>query len=403
MRYPIMLLFITGFLVSACGWNLNAPDDGNGGPDPGDETPYFENVSSTNLPAESNLQTNAAKAVDINNDNSFDLVLAIGLQRNKIFINNGNGLFSDQTSDRLTTQNLSSQGVAIADFNTDGSKDFFFPTEQNQSSELAINTGSGFFSDLSNRIPVSGNFTSATSLDFNNDGSVDLFIGNRGQNILLENSGNAFFNNQTSQRIPQILDATFDIAVGDITGNNLPDLLAANEGPNIILINTGSGFFSNQTDNRIPYTNAIEESQHVTLADVDSDGDLDIYYGNTGFQQNTNPQDRLLINDGQGFFSDQTSDRLPEITSNTYDAEFKDLDNDGDLDLIVGNYDGGLRILVNEGSGYFSDQSGDWLPENLTPLVMDLEVADFNGDGLLDIYIATRNGQDRLLLQKDLN
>nr|WP_255233415.1 VCBS repeat-containing protein [Aliifodinibius salipaludis] len=236
----------------------------------------------------------------------------------------------------------------------------------------------------------------------NNDGNLDLVLGVGGQsNKILINNGNAFFNDQTSQRLPQILDVTFDIAAGDITGNNLPDLLAANGGPNIILINTGSGFFSNQSGNRIPYINAIEESQHVALADVDRDGDLDIYFGNSAFQENANPQDRLLINDGQGFFSDQTSDRLPDITTNTYDAEFKDLDNDGDLDLIVGNYNGGLRILINNGEGYFTDQSDEWLPENFTPLVMDLEVVDFNGDELPDIYVAARNGQDQLLLQRD--
>ncbi len=403
MRRSILLLFIIGFLVNACGWNLNAPDGGNGGSEPGDETPYFNNVSSSNLPDESNFQSNAAKAVDINKDNNLDLVLAIGLQQNKVLINNGNGLFNDESSDRLATRNLNSQDIAIADFNTDGNIDLFFPSEQNQSSGLAINNSSGTFSDLSNRIPVAGNFTAAVPLDFDNDGTIDLFIGNRGQNILLENSGNAFFNNQTTQRLPQILDTTYDITVGDITGNNMPDLLAANEGPNLILINTGSGFFSNQSGNRIPYIDAVEESHHVSLADVDNDGDLDIYYGNTGFQENSNPQDRLLINNGQGSFSDQTSDRLPAITTNTFDVELKDLDNDGDLDLVVGNYNGGLRILLNNGNGYFTDQSDDWLPNNLTPLVKDIEVADFNGDGLLDIYIAIRSGQDQLLLQQEVD
>jgi len=403
MRRSILLLFIIGFLVNACGWNLNAPDGGNGGSEPGDETPYFNNVSSSNLPDESNFQSNAAKAVDINKDNNLDLVLAIGLQQNKVLINNGNGLFNDESSDRLATRNLNSQDIAIADFNTDGNIDLFFPSEQNQSSGLAINNSSGTFSDLSNRIPVAGNFTAAVPLDFDNDGTIDLFIGNRRQNILLENSGNAFFNNQTTQRLPQILDTTYDITVGDITENNMPDLLAANEGPNLILINTGSGFFSNQSGNRIPYIDAVEESHHVSLADVDNDGDLDIYYGNTGFQENANPQDRLLINNGQGSFSDQTSDRLPAITTNTFDVELKDLDNDGDLDLVVGNYNGGLRILLNNGNGYFTDQSDDWLPNNLTPLVKDIEVADFNGDGLLDIYIAIRSGQDQLLLQQEVD
>lgn len=302
----------------------------------------------------------------------------------------------------MTTQNINSQDITAADFNNDGNIDLFFASEQNQSSGLAIiNNGSGTFSDLSNRIPVTGNFTSSGSLDSDNDGSIDLFIGNRGQNQLLANNGNAFFNNQTSQRLPQNFDNTFDIAIGDITGNNLIDLLTANQGPNIVLINTGTGFYTNQSGNRIPYINAPEESRSILLADIDHDSDLDIYYGNSAFQENANPKDRLLINDGRGYFSDQTADRLPAITTHTFTAEFADLDNDRDLDLIVGNYDGGLRILLNNRNGYYSDQSTDWLPDNFTPLALDIEVNDFNGDNLPDIYIATQDGQNRLLLQRN--
>jgi len=130
MRYSIILLLFTGFLVSSCGWNLNAPDEGNGGPDPGDETPYFEEVSSTNLPGESNFQTNAVKAVDINNDNSLDIVLAIGLQQNKILINNSNGEFSDETSDRLVTQNLNSQDIPLLILTLTGISIFSSPTNK---------------------------------------------------------------------------------------------------------------------------------------------------------------------------------------------------------------------------------------------------------------------------------
>lgn len=390
-------------LISSCGLNLNAPEDDNGGSDPGDETTHFKNVSDSNLPEVYPQPTNAAKAVDINNDGRLDLVLAIESGSNRILINGGEANFTDETTDRLTAQNLSSQDVTLADFNNDNNVDLFFASSQNQSSELAINNGSGTFSDLSNRIPITADFTSAASHDFDNDGSADLFLGNRGQNHILTNNGNAVFTNQTSQQLPQILDTTFDIAVGDITGNNLPDLLTANEGPNIALINTGTGFYTNQSGNRIPYIDAPEESQTVSLGDIDDDGDLDIYFGNSSFQENANPQDRLLVNNGQGYFTDETTDRLPSITTNTFATNLSDLDNDGDLDLIVGNYNGGLQILINNGNGYYSDESTDWLPESFSPLVSNIETADFNGDDLVDIFIANRDGQNQLLLQRNQN
>lgn len=396
---PIILLLIllSGLFLGSCGWNLNAPDNGNGEPEPDDAN--FINVSSSHLPNELNNQSSAAKAADIDNDGDLDIIVAVNQQPNVILINNGNAEFVDESS-RLPVQSFSTQDVVVADFNSDGNLDLFFPNTQNQESQLAINDGRGSFSDLSNRIPISGDFTSVEALDVDGDDSIDLFIGNRGQNILLANSGNAFFNNQSTERLPQISDITFDVAQADITGNGEIDLVVANEGPNLTLINTGSGFYDNQSQNRLPYINAIEESHSISLADVDGDDDQDIYFGNTGFQNGSNAQDRLLINDGRGFFSDQTASRLPPITSNTFDAVFADIDKDGDQDIVVGNYNGGLRILINNGSGSFSDNSEDWIPEAFATSVSDIEVADFNNDGLPDVYIAVHNGQDQLLLRK---
>lgn len=397
----IVTIIMLGVIVSSCEWNLNAPDDGNGGSEP-DTTAIYQNVTSSNLPNTLTGKSQKARVADIDNDGDFDLIVAIQLEGNKILINEGNGVFADE-SERLPAQNYDSQDLAVADFNRDGNLDLFFVGNQNQTNEFYLNNGSGTFSDLANRIPVTGNSTSVEALDIDGEGSVDIMIGNLGQNVMLMNNGNAFFNNQTTQRLPQITDPTQDIEFGDITGDNLRDIVIGNESSNIVLVNTGSGFFSNQTTSRIPFINTIEETQDVNIVDVDGDGDRDLYFGNSGIQDESNPQDRLLINDGAGFFTDVTTDRLPAITSDTFDAEFSDLDEDGDFDLVVGNHQGGIRVLINNGDGFFTDQTGAWIPENFSPFVADIEIADLNADQFPDIYISVHNGQDQLLLYKDDN
>lgn len=395
----LFVILCIGILSGSCGLNLNAPDDGSNGSDP-DTSAVFQNVSSSNLPDGLSDTTTKAKAGDVDNDGDPDLVLAIQFGPNKILINDGDGHFTDESDFRLPGQNYDSQDIALTDLNNNGDPDIFFVGDQNQTNELYINDGAGRFSDLSNRIPVTGNSTSVEFLDIDGDGSTDIMIGNIGQNVMLMNSGNAFFNNQTSQRLPQVVDPTRDFAFADITGDNLRDIVVGNENANRVLINNGTGVFNDQS-NRIPFITDTEETQDVDIADVDGDGDRDIYFGNSGFQNGSNPQDRLLINNGDGDFIDQTTDRLPAITTFTFDAEFADLDGDEDLDLVIGDYNGGIRVLINDGDGYFSDESDAWIPENFTPRVTDLEIADFNDDDLPDIYISVRGNDDQLLLYED--
>lgn len=402
MKYRLVIAtIIIGIFTGSCDLNLNAPDNGNNGSNP-DTTSLYRNATSSHLADQLTGTSAKAKAGDLDNDGDLEIVVASELEANKVLINNGSGEFTDESSSRLPAQQYDSQDLIIADLNNDGNQDLFFVGDQNETNELYINDGRGSFSDLTNRIPFSGTSTSVAANDVDGDGTTDILIGNLGQNVLLMNSGNAFFNNQTNERLPQISDGTRDIVFGDITGNNLRDIIIGNEDVNRIWINTGSGFFTDQTTNRIPFINDLEETYDVDIADIDGDGDRDLYFGNTGFQNEANPQDRILINDGQGFFSDQTSDRLPTITTNTFDAEFADIDIDDDLDLIVGDYDGGIRILINDGDGFFSDQSNNWIPDDFTPRVMDLEIADFNNDELADIYTSVRDGQDQLLLQREL-
>lgn len=394
LSYLICTVLFVGLISSSCHLNLNADED-DGGSDP-DTTSVFYTATDS-LPSNFSGTTNSASTADLDGDDDLDIALALPAARNIVLANNGNGNFSTST---ISAQANNSQSVVTTDFNNDGRIDIFFvnlATNSTQNSELYINSQGGF-SDFSNQIPVNGAFTSVDLSDFNGDGLPDILIGSETQNSLLRNNGNASFDDLTTQRLPQFTGITRDVVFGDITGDNLEDIIIANQNANRILINTGGGFFTNQPE-RYPFLNQVEESRDVELVDVDGDGDLDLYVGNSNLQGGASSQDRLLINN-QGTFVDQTTDRLPDLSSNTFDAEFADFDGDGDPDLAVGNYDGGLRLLLNNGNGIFSDQSGSWIPEGFFPLATDLEVGDYDNDGFFDIYIAVRNGADQLLLQR---
>jgi len=405
MRYlHIIILILLGGTVSSC-W-IEAAEDSPNGPGEPDPIPY-ENVSSSNLPTGSLSGSSMnALAVDIEQDGDLDLVIA-SQGPNKILLNNGSGEFSILSNSILDRFNFNSQDVAVADFNGDSRFDLFFGNAADQTTsqtnEFYLNLGNVSFSNDLGQIPVTGISNSSLARDLNRDGFIDILIGNSGQNILLINNGNARFFDQTGQRLPSRFDLTRDIEVGDITGNGFPDIIAANENDdNRVLANNGSGIYLDQTGSRLPVISAIEETREVELADVDGDGDLDIYYSNVRiFESGADPQDRLLINDGQGVFSDVTTSQLPQKTSNTFDTDFVDIDSDGDLDILTGNFNGGVQVFLNNGAGTFTDDTENWLPEGLNPRVVDFEVGDYNGDQLPDIYIAVFDGADVLLLRKD--
>ena len=406
MAFLVLILFLSGCWIE----EVDPPGDGGDS----DTTSVFQDVSDSHIPAE-NLANSSmdAKAADIDGDGDLDLIIAVEFNPNKILINDGSGSFTDE-SDRLPDKNYDSEDIAIADFNDDGSLDIVFVSEDNQTNEYYLNRGDGTFEDVSNRIPVTGTSNAVLTTDINRDGFPDLAIGNNGPNVMLINDGQGYFSNQSQSRIPQINDITQDLAFADINGNGFLDLLVGNEDGNRLLLNNGQGIFTDRTQTRLPLIPGVEETREVDLADVDGDGSLDIYFANVIlFSSGNSAQDRILINDGQGFFSDGTQARLPQQNTNTLDADFVDLDRDGDFDIIAGdfgtlnnetgNYSGNnyAKAFINDGAGFFSDQTLTYFPEDFSPKVVDFEIADFNGDGLVDIYVANFRSQDVLLLQQN--
>ncbi len=127
------------------------------------------------------------------------------------------------------------------------------------------------------------------------------------------------------------------------------------------------------------------------LVDIDGDGDLDIFLaeGTAGFAGRAN---RLLLNDGYGNFTDVSQSNLPfsPFPLNSTSADFADFDNDGDIDIVVANL-GPTQLLLNDGNGVFTDASSALLPPPPTNILEDISTEisfeDINKDGRLDIFV----------------
>jgi len=378
------------------------------GQEPNRTTQFYEDVTMTHLPYKDlqRLSMDAAVA-DLDHDGDLDILIANEHRPNILLINDGTGKFTNESAARIPQVNHDSEDIGIADFDGDGDLDIIVVSEDDKTNEMYLNNGDGTFSDAGDRIPVTGTSNSVVVFDINLDGAPDILIGNNGQNNILINDGKGYFKDETIQRFGEFIDVTQDLTLADIDNDGDQDLLIGNEDANRILINDGKGFFKDESSKRLVYRNSPEETREVDVADIDSDGDLDILYGNVqAFVANAPRQNRLLLNDGKGFFSDITDTHLPKDDNRCFSVAFLDIDNDGDIDIVTGNTNGDgfggetpFSVYLNNGKGMFTN-SDNILPESIKGRGFDIDFADFNGDGIRDLFLSNRGSQDFLLFGK---
>lgn len=378
-------------------------------------------VTTSHLPAPAQTGRNTMDigAADLDGDGDLDLVLPQEFFLNRILINDGQGRFSE-AGNRLQTLNSSelaggpplpghdSEDVSIADFDGDGRLDIVIVSEDDVRfsrsgvHEYYRGTAEGRFERVRGVLPDT-EANAVAHADLNGDGRDDLLIVGAGQDRLLINDGQGGFGDETGQRLPREAATGQDAEFADLDGDGDLDLILGLEGGHALWINDGQGVFTDETAQRLPDPGNVE-ARKVAPADVDGDGDLDLYFSHVGWQGRA-PQDRLLINDGTGRFTDETAARIPSEALTTLDGRFADLDGDGDLDLIQAHAER-LTVLENDGTGVFSDVTAEVLGEvNLGGPSIAIEIADFNGDGVMDLYVGqlaggqnNPNARDRLLL-----
>lgn len=189
------------------------------------------------------------------------------------------------------------------------------------------------------------------------------------------------------------------IAKGDVNNDGLEDLFigGAKGSPGKLYLQNKNGSFAFRPQ---PCFDADRECEDIgaLLFDADGDKDLDLYVvsgGNEFPKDSPLLQDRLYLNDGTGNFT-KSAGRLPVMLTSGSCVKAADIDNDGDADLFVGGrlvpgaYPLSPRsyILENNGKGYFTDVTKKYSELLLNPgMVTDAQWTDFNGDGRADLII----------------
>ena len=241
------------------------------------------------------------------------------------------------------------QGVSVADVNGDGLDDLFLPEQGGLPNRLYVQNRDGTFDDRSAAAAVDYLERALAGLfvDLDNDGDPDLVLSSRPAVLVLENDGRGGF-------------ARVRFVAGDI-----PD------------------------------------SNSLSAADYDNDGDLDLYvcayrraYDERGVASpvpyhdaNNGGRNVLLRNEGGFRFVDATAEVGLDVNNRRFSlaASWEDVDGDGDADLYVANDYGRNNLYRNDG-GSFVDVAGAVGVEDISS-GMSVSWADYNRDGRVDVYV----------------
>jgi len=325
---------------------------------------------------------------DIDNDGDLDLYLVNSGSlhetvntnnppTNQLYLNNGDGTFTNITGGSGADDSGYGMGCAVGDFNNDGFADIYITNVG--PNVLLKNNGDNTFTDVSATAGVAhpGWGTSAAFFDYDRDGDLDLFAAN-------------YLNWSVSTE----LDCYNNMGGKDYCSPqnyNAPAM-------DVLYQNKGDGTFIDVTA-QAGMSATFGTGLGVVVADFDNNGWLDVFVANDGMK------DQLWANTGNGTFIDTAlragcAVDLDGTEKAGMGVAVADLDDDGDFDLIVCNLNQQSDSLFRNDNGFFADVTSiAGLGTTSRPFTrFGMAWHDFNNDGLLDLYQV--NG--RVMMQAEM-
>ncbi len=348
---------------------------------------------------------------DYNNDGWTDLYVT-QYGSNHLLRNNGNGTFSDVTESSHTMDEQWGTSAAFLDYDRDGWLDLYvsnyvdFSVLKNNTcyakssrqdycgpasfialhDRLFHNLGGGEFEEVSDQLMMNyqaGAGLGVITADFNQDGWIDIYVANDGQanQMWINQKGKKFVNNAlyagTAVNIQGRAEASMGVDVGDFDRDGDPDLFITHlmGETNTLYSNEGRGLFEDRTlfyglgSSSFPYT-----TFGTGWLDYDNDGWLDLLVLNgavTELEPLANKKDPYPLHQPNQLFHNEAGKGFSEANYATSSplkdsyvsrgAAFGDIDNDGDLDVLILNNNGPAQLLLN-----LVSKTRDWIGLRLT-------------------------------------
>ena len=331
---------------------------------------------------------------DFNNDGFDDLVItefdlfAASTSVPVVFQNDGLGNFTEVIT------NLEAASYAngtTADYNNDGNVDLFYSTFGDLN---RLYNGSGTFSfskitptpvESTGGATFEGAPFSASWVDYDNDGLLDLFIGRGGSfysELYKQNSDQSFSKVTTAGELVNATLEIFGMAWADYDNDGDQDIFLpsqSNTQADKLFRNNSNGTFTKITGSVFD-ADAAMRSQCASWADFDNDQDLDLFVGEDAGANS------LYRNNGNGTFTKLTAAAFEVTNTSALGSNWADLNNDGFIDLIVVGQDGNA-LFINSGGTSFTRVASEKIMDNRL-FCIAASSSDYNNDGFVDIMLS---------------
>jgi hypothetical protein len=323
----------------------------------------------------------SVQLADFDGDGKLDLAAAnTGDSHIEIFRGNGDGTFQAGTNYPVGANWMST--IAVADFNGDGLPDVAASSAFTDNVSVLLSKRDGEFHDVATYGTGTQPYAIATG-DFNGDGKLDLAVADSGTNatdlnskkvsVLLGN-GDGTFAAAVNYSVGTLASS---VATADFNGDGKLDLAVVNHGDGTISILLGNGDGTFQAAIAYPAgTNAIS----LAVADFNGDGRLDLAVGSLGASNAT--QISILLGNGDATFQAALNSTIPSADVDAISAA--DFNGDGKLDLAVASYgSNNVTIMLGDGNGNFQAS-----PNPLGALgPVSVVAGDLDGDGKADLVV----------------